>query len=80
MSYQVWFKDEFEGWRQKECADVEAAKEELLLAIKAGKEPMLTEEVPFGINIWIKEGKIDEAHKSKANPGESARAKGEGEV
>jgi len=80
MSYQVWTKSEFEGWQRKDCEDLEAAQVELLAALKRGAEPLLTVEVPFGVNIEIKEGKLSEAHTRKARPGKDTGAEGEGEV
>ena len=80
MSYQVWTKDEFEGWKRKDCEDLAAAQAELFAALKRGAEPLLTVEVPFDVNIKIKEDKIGEVPKSKAKPGESPGAEGKGKV
>ena len=80
MSYQVWTKDEFEGWKRKDCEDLLAAQVEIMAALKRGAEPLLTLEVPFDVNIKIKEGKVSEVSKSKARPGKGAGAEGEGEV
>jgi len=78
--YQVWTKDDYEGWKRKDCEDLAAAQGELLAALKAGKEPLLTVEIPFGVNIEIKEGKVSEAAQGEAEPGEGPGVKGKGEV
>ncbi len=59
MSYQVWTKSEFEGWQRKDCVDLTAAQGELLAAIQRGATPLLTVEIPWGVNIWIKEAGED---------------------
>ncbi len=80
MSYQVWTKDEFTGWQRADAESLEAAKEQLLIALKKGLEPVLTIELPFNMNIDIKEGKPVETTKTKTEPGEGAGAEGEGKV
>ncbi len=80
MDYQVWTKDEFEGWKKVDCVDLPAAQREILKALTSGKEPLLTVEVPYDFNVKIKEDKIGAATKSKAKPDTGARAESKGEV
>lgn len=80
MEYQVWTHDEYEGWRKVDCADRKAAQGEIMKAIASGKAPLLTVAIPYELNINVKEDKIGEAIKSKAQPGKSPGAEGEGEV
>jgi len=54
MNYQVWTKEEYsETWTKIDCGDVEAATRELLKAIRAGREPLLTQELPFSFNVLV---------------------------
>ena len=79
--YQVWTKgDEYSGWARKDCPDLKTAMAELLAAIKAGKEPVLTEQVNYEVGIRVKEGKLGEAAKSEAEPDQGAGGKGHGKV
>ena len=78
--YQVWTKDEFEGWKRKDCDDLAVAQAELLAALKRGAEPLLTIEVPFDVNIKIKEDKIGEVPKGKAKSDKGPGVEGKGEV
>ena len=80
MSYQVWTKDEFEGWKRKDCTDLAAAQGEIMVALKRGAEPLLTMEVPFSVSIEIKEVKTGEVNTGTAKPGEGPGVEGEGEV
>lgn len=80
MSYQVWTNVEFEGWKRKDCESLIEAQGELLAALKRGAEPLLTVEVPFDVNIKIKEDKIGEVTKSKAKPDKGPGAESKGEV
>lgn len=80
MGYQVWTKDEFTGWGRKDCEDLAAAQVELLAALKRGAEPLLTVEVPFDVNIKIKEVKESEAGKDKTKPDKGPGAESKGKV
>lgn len=80
MGYQVWTKEEFAGWTRKDCESLPDAQAELLAALKRGAEPLLTVEVPFDVNIKIKEGKPVEIGKVETKPGEGAGAAGKGTV
>ncbi len=79
--YQVWTKgDEYSGWSKKDCPDLKTALTEVLATIKAGKEPLLTTEVMFEVDIKVKEAKEVEVKESKAKPGKGARAESDGTV
>ena len=55
MGYQVWTKDEYEAWKRTDCEDLPAAQVQILAALKAGREPLLTVEIPFEVKVEIKE-------------------------
>ena len=79
--YQVWTKgDEYSGWAKKDCPDLPTALAELLAFVKAGKEPVLTEEVKYEVGVRIKEGDLGEVKKSEAKPDKVAGAKGDRQV
>lgn len=80
MEYQVWTKDEYTGWDKKDCGDLAAAQREILEAMKQGKEPLLTVEVPYNFNIKIMEGSIGEVKKGKTKPGKGPGVEGDGQV
>lgn len=64
--YQVWTKgDEYQGWARKDCPELQAALDEVLVAIKAGKEPLLTVEVMYEVGINVKEGKPEKELSAK---------------
>ena len=80
MNYQVWTKGDYEGYQKKDCPDLEAVQAAILEAVKAGKEPLVTVEVPYEVNIEIK-GVTDSAvKKSKAKPGQGPGGESHGEV
>ena len=80
MEYQVWTYDEYEGWQKKDCGDLSAAQREIMLALKTGKEPLLTVAVPFDVNVKIKEEMIGEVPKGKAKPDKVAGGEGDRQV
>jgi len=80
MDYQVWTKDEFEGWKKVDCGDLPAAQRELLKALTSGQEPLLTVEVPYDFNVNIKEGEIGAVKKSKAKPDKGPGDESKGKV
>ncbi len=54
MDYQVWTKDEFgDNYTKVDCGDLGAAKREIDTAYKAGKDPLLTVEVPYSLAIKV---------------------------
>ena len=80
MLYQVWTKDEFEGWKRKDCEDLATVQQEIYFALKRGAEPLLTVEIPFDVNIKIKEDKISEVPKAQAKPDKSTGGESKGKV
>ena len=79
--YQVWTKgDEYSGWAKIDCAELKAALASVLLAIKSGKEPLLTQEVKYEFEISVKEDKIGEATESKAQHDKGPAGKSHGTV
>ena len=54
MGYNVWIKDEFgDMYKRVDCSNKEEAIAEILMAIKKGAEPLLTQVVPFSINVDV---------------------------
>jgi hypothetical protein len=80
MNYQVWTKDDYQNFVKKDCPDMAAAQANILAALKAGKEPLLTVAVPWGVEITIKEDKIGETTESPAEPNQGAVAQGDSAV
>ena len=80
MDYQVWTKEEFgENYTKVDCGDLSAARREIDKAVRQGREPILTVEVPY--ELGIKVGEVgSEPKKSKAKPGKDTGVEGEGEV
>ena len=78
--YQVWTKDEFEGWKRKDCEDLAAAQAELFAALKRGAEPLLTVEVPFDVNIKIKEVPTEEKKSAKERYAEGVKGVSKGDA
>jgi hypothetical protein len=78
--YQVWTKSEYEGFTRKDCVDLAIAQLEILAALKKGLTPLLTVEVPFSIEVQIKEVPKVEAAKVETIADQSSRAESQSEV
>ena len=80
MDYQVWTKEDYsDNYTKVDCGDLPAAKREIEKVVKAGREPILTLEVPYEYNIKVGEAG-SEVKKSKAKPDKGARAESDSEV
>ena len=56
MNYQVWIKNEYdESYEKVDCGDLPAARREIDKAVRAGREPLLTVEVPYELSIKVSE-------------------------
>ena len=56
MDYQVWIKVEYsDDYKKVDCGDIAAAKREIDHAVRAGQEPILTQELPFKLSIEVGE-------------------------
>ncbi len=56
MDYQIWVKDEFgDTYTKVDCGDLAAAKRVVDTAVRAGKEPILTIEVPYSLAIKVED-------------------------
>lgn len=56
MDYQVWTKDEYgDAYTKVDCGDLPAARREIDMAIRAGREPILTQELPYELSITVGE-------------------------
>ena len=95
MDYQVWTKDEYgDTYTKVDCGDLEAARRELDKAVRAGREPTLTVEVPYSLAIKVEdvgtekpkrkvdkkepETKVEEEPKDEAGQGEAEPGEGSG--
>lgn len=95
MDYQVWTKEEYaDVWTKVDCGDLPAARREIDLAVRAGREPLLTVEVPYKLDIkisevgaelpkWPKpkkkpETKVKEGTEDEAKEGETESGEGPG--
>lgn len=78
MNFQVWTHDEYEGWKREDCADIQEVQKAILKALTSGKDPLVTVEVPFDVDIKIKEDKIGEVtpRETKLDKGPGAPGKG----
>lgn len=65
MDYQVWTKEEYgDNYTKVDCGDLPAVKRELDKAVRLGREPILTVEVPYSLAIKIEDvGTEKPAHK-----------------
>ena len=80
MDYQVWTKEDFgDTYKKVDCGDLGAVKRELDRAVRDGKEPLLTIEVPYELSIKIQEVG-SEAKKGKTKPDKGAGAESDSEV
>lgn len=80
MDYQVWIYDEsYVLYKKVVCGDLEAATREIYKAVKEGKEPILTTEIYYQLNINFEEVKR-EASQSKTEPDKGPRGKGDSKV
>jgi predicted transcriptional regulator len=80
MEYQVWTKEDFgETYKKVDCGDMDAVRRELDKAVREGKEPLLTVEVPYELSIKIQEVG-SEAKKGKAKSDKGAGVEGDSEV
>ena len=80
MHYQVWTKDDYQGFMKKDFPDLKTAQLEILVALKKGKDPLLTVAVPYGVVIIVEEEKIGEVTENQAVPNQDPVAPGDGEV
>ncbi len=61
MDYIVWIKDEYgDLWGRADAGDKPAAKRIILEHMKAGREPVLTVEVPFELVLNVGEPGIED--------------------
>jgi len=63
-----------------ECGDVAAVAREILGKLKNGRTPRVFVEVPFDVNVKVREGNIGETHKSKAKPDKDPGGPGDSKV
>lgn len=79
MDYQIWIKEEFgDTWSRVDAGDLGAAKREILVASKAGKEAILTVEVPFSLELKVGEpgGETKKRRTTKEQPAEESQEEG----
>lgn len=80
MDYQIWTKDDYDDkWARQDCGDLAAAKRIIDTEVRAGREPLLTVEVPYKIDIKFTEVS-SEVTKSKTKSDKGAGGKGDGPI
>ena len=80
MDYQVWTKEEFgDNYTKVDCGDLAAAKREIDIAVRAGRNPVLTVEVPYELSIKTGEAG-SEVKKDKTKHDKGPGDKGDGQV
>ncbi len=80
MDYQVWIKLEFEeGYSKIDCGDLTAAKREVDMAVRAGKNPILTVEVPYSLSIKVEAVGTEKPHRKETAKETEQRLKEEAE-
>jgi len=80
MDYQVWTKEEYgDNYTKVDCGDLAAAKREIDKSVRIGREPMLTQEVPYELSIKVLEVG-SEVKKDKAKPNKMAGVEGDSKV
>ena len=77
MEFIVWVQDEIEGWKKVDCGDLEAAKREVLEAVKGGHDTILTMTLQYKWNIEVEEVPLHETRKSKTREDKSTRDEGD---
>uniref|UniRef100_A0A6H2A231 Uncharacterized protein n=1 Tax=viral metagenome TaxID=1070528 RepID=A0A6H2A231_9ZZZZ len=68
MDYIIIDQDDLNMVNPVECGDIPAVQRSILEKLKNGRTPRVFVEVPFDVNVKVKEDKIGEAPKSKAKP------------
>ncbi|MBA7559927.1 hypothetical protein ES708_01545 [subsurface metagenome] len=77
MDYQIWTKDEYDVWQKVECGDKDAAMREIDLAVRAGKDPLLTVAIPYKLSIKLEEDKTGARLKDLTEPKKSEKTEKE---
>lgn len=83
MDYQVWTKEEYgDTFTKVDCGDLTAAKRELDKAVRLGREPILTVEVPYSLTIKVEDVGTEKPHRKSAakQPETKIEEASEGEV
>jgi len=87
MDYQVWTKDEYaDTYTKVDCGDLAAATREVDKAVRAGREPLLTVEVPYSLAIKVEDVGTEKPKRKEAKkepetkaeevpPGEAGKGK-----
>ena len=53
--YHVWTKEEYaDQWTRTDARDLEEARTTILQAVQTGREPLLTQEVPFSVEVKVR--------------------------
>ena len=80
MNYLIIDQEDLNMVSPVECGDIPALQREILAKIKNARTPRVFVEVPFDVNVKVKEGQIGEVSPRKAKPGKGAGAESDGEV
>lgn len=80
MNYLVIDQEDLSMVNPVDCGDNPAVQRTILEKLKNGRTPRVFVEVPFDINIKVKEDKIGEDAPRKTKPGKSAGSEGDSPV
>jgi hypothetical protein len=87
MKYQVWVLSSSDWWKRTDHVDLAAVRAEVFQALKAGLAPLVTQEIPYQVDInFSEEAKIEapqsetEHNSGPADPGDGAIRRGDATV
>jgi len=80
MNYLIIDQEDMNLVSPVECGDIPAVQREILLKLKASRTPRVFTEVPFDVNVKVREDKISEVNPHKAKPGKGAGSEGDSPV
>ena len=80
MDYVIIDQEDLGMVNPVECGDTPAVEREILLKLKAGRTPRVFVEVPFDVNVKVKEDKIGETAPRKTKPDKSPGSESDSQV
>lgn len=80
MGYQVWVSEYGDTWKKEDCATLDEVEGAIWEAMKQGKAPLITRDIPYSARIKFEEGKGVEAIEGEPEGYKDTRGKGKGPV
>ncbi|OGN97541.1 MAG: hypothetical protein A2Y89_06660 [Chloroflexi bacterium RBG_13_51_18] len=68
MKYQVWTEEYTGSWKRQDCEDIGKTAGAIMDAIKLGKTPTVTVEIPYGVNVNLQQEGNVEINKTQTEP------------